>query len=102
MVGGVFSQWLGAAGNPTTKDSQDDTGDSDENEDEEDRLSLNEIDELTHPNKHLREELADLSEQSCDDRSGSSLKTSSFQKIYMAPVTNGTGEPTSRRQQRKQ
>lgn len=94
MVGGVFSQWLGSTGNPAAENPQDDTGDRDEDENKQNRLSLNEVDELTHPDQHLREEFADLRKQSSNDRSGSSLKTSSFPKIFMAPVTDGAGEPT--------
>lgn len=94
MVGGVFSQHLGATGNPATEDAQDNTGDSDEDEDEENRLSLIEVQQLTHPGDHLGEELTDLRKQRSNDRSGRSLKSSSFHKIFMVPVTDGAGEPT--------
>lgn len=94
MVGGVFSQHLGATGNPATEDAQDNAGDSDEDEDEENRLSLIEVQQLTHPGDHLGEELTDLRKQRSNNRSGRSLKSSSFHKIFMAPVTDGAGEPT--------
>lgn len=80
MVGDIFSQHLGAAGNPATEDAQDNTGDSDEDEDEENRLSLIEVQQLTHPGNHLGEEFTDLRKQRSNDRSGRSLKSSSFQK----------------------
>lgn len=83
MVGGVFSQHLGAAGNPATEDAQDNTGDSEDDENEENRLGFVEVEKLTHPSNHLREELTDLREQGSNDRSGRSLKSSSFHKnIY--------------------
>lgn len=94
MVGGVFSQHLGAAGNPATEDAQDNAGNSDEDEDKENRLSLVEVQQLTHPSDHLGEELTNLRKQRCNNRSGRSLMSSSFHKIFMAPVTDGAGEPT--------
>lgn len=100
MVGGVFSQHLGTTGNPATEDAQDNAGNSDEDEDKENRLSFVEVQELTHPSNHLGEELTNLRKQRGNDR-GSSLKSSSFHKIFMAPVTGGAGEPTKRKQQRK-
>lgn len=102
MVGGVFSQHLGTAGNPAAENAQNDTGDSDEDEDEENRLRLVEIQKLTHPSNHLGEKFTDLRKQRGNDRSGRSLKSSSFLKIFMAPVTDGAGEPTKRIQQRRQ
>lgn len=94
MVGGVFSQCLTATGNPAAKNTKHDARDSDENEDEENRLRLIEVQQLTHPGDHLGEELTDLRKQGSNDRSGRSLKSSSFHKIFMAPVTDGAGEPT--------
>ena len=94
MVGGVFSQHLTAAGNPAAKDTKNDTRDSENHEDEEDRLRLIEINELTHPSDHRGEELTDQRKQRGEDRTSSGLKSSSFQKIFMAPVTDGAGEPT--------
>lgn len=83
MVGGVFSQHLRAAGNPATEDAQDNAGDSDEDEDQENRLSLIEVQQLTHPGNHLGEELTDLRKQRSNDRSGRSLMSSSFHKKYL-------------------
>ena len=83
MVGGVFSQCLTATGNPAAENTEHDPRDSDEDEDEEDRLSLIEVQQLTHPGNHLGEELADLGKQRTNDRSGRSLKSSSFHKIFM-------------------
>lgn len=94
MVGGVFSQSLGAAGNPAAKDTENDTRDSENHEDEENGLRLIEIDELTHPSNHRSEKLTDQGKQSGENRSSSALKSSSFHKIFMAPVTDGAGEPT--------
>lgn len=94
MVGGVFSQHLGAAGNPATKDAQDNAGDSEDDENKENRLGFIEVEKLTHPSNHLREELTDLRKQGSNDRSGRSLKSSSFHKILMVAVTDGAAEPT--------
>ena len=94
MVGGVFSQHLGTTGNPATEDAQDNTGDSDEDEDKEDRLSFVEVQKLTHPSNHRGKELTNLRKQRGNNRSGRSLRSSSFHKIFMVPVTNGAGEPT--------
>lgn len=93
MVGGVFSQWLTAARNPATKDTKNDTRDSENHEDKENGLRFIEINELTHPSNHRGEELTDQGKQRGEDRS-SALKSSSFHKIFMAPVTDGAGEPT--------
>lgn len=83
MVGGVFSQCLGATGNPAAQNTEHDARDSDEDEDKENRLSLIEVQQLTHPGNHLSEELTDLRKQRTNDRSGRSLKPSSFHKnIY--------------------
>lgn len=82
MVGGVFSQHLGSTGNPASEHAQDNTGNSDEDEDKENRLSFVEVQQLTHPSDHLGEELTNLRKQRGNDR-GSSLKSSSFHKnIY--------------------
>ena len=82
MVGGVFPQCLGAAGNPAPQDSQDDTRDSDEHKDKENRLSFIEVEEITHPSDNRGEKLTDLRKQGSNS-GGSSLKTSSFHKIFM-------------------
>ena len=81
MVGGVCSQHLGPTGNPATEDAQNNAGDSDEDEDKENRLSLIEVQQLTHPSNHGGEELADLRKQSGNNR-GSGPKSSSFHKKY--------------------
>ena len=94
MVGGVFSQCLTATGNPAAENTEHNARDSDEDEDKENRLSLIEVQKLTHPSNHLGEELTDLRKQRSNDRSGRSLKSSSFHKIFKAPVTDGAGEPT--------
>lgn len=102
MVGGVFSQCLGATGNPAAQNTEHDARDSNEDENEENRLSLIEVQQLTHPGNHLSEELTDLRKQRSNDRSGRSLKSSSFHKIFMVAVTDGAAEPTLRKQQRRQ
>lgn len=94
MVGGVFSQSLGATGNPAAKDTENDARNSENHEDEKNGLRLIEINELTHPSDHRREELTDQGKQRGKNRSSRALKSSSFHKIFMAPVTDGTGEPT--------
>ena len=94
MVGGVFSQCLTAARNPAAKDTENDTRDSENHEDEKNRLRLIEINELTHPSNHRCEELTDQGKQRGEDRTSRGLKSSSFHKIFMAPVTDGAGEPT--------
>lgn len=101
MVGGVFSQCLGATGNPATQDAKHEARDSDENEDEENRLSFIEVEEITHPSDHRGEKLTDLRQQGSNS-GGSSLKTSSFHKNLWTPVTDGAGGPTQRKRQRKQ
>lgn len=94
MVGGVFSKTLGASGNPAAKDTENDARDSENHEDEENGLRLIEIDELTHPSNHRGEELTDQGKQRSQNRRSSALKSSSFHNIFMAPVTDGAGEPT--------
>lgn len=94
MVGGVFSQRLGATGNPAAKNAENDARDSENHEDEKNGLRFIEINELTHPSNHRCEELTDQGKQRCENRSGSTLKSSSFLKIFMAPVTDEAGEPT--------
>lgn len=94
MVGGVFSQSLGTTGDPAAEDTENDARDSENHEDEENGLRLIEINELTHPSNHRREELTDQGKQRGKNRSSSALKSSSFLKIFMAPVTDGAGEPT--------
>lgn len=102
MVGGVFSQRLGATGNPAAKNTEDNARDSDDHKDKQNRLRLVEINQLAHPSNHGREELTDQGKQRCKNRGSSALKSSSFHKIFMAPVTVGAGEPTKRKQQRIQ
>lgn len=94
MVGGVFSQSLGATGNPAAEDTENDARNSENHEDEENGLRLIEIDELAHPSNHRGEKLTDQGKQRGENRSSSALKSSSFHKIFMAPVTDGAGEPT--------
>lgn len=94
MVGGVFSQRLTTAGNPAAKDTENDARDSENHEDKKNGLRLIEINELTHPSNHRGEELTDQGKQRSEDRTSSALKSSSFHKIFMAPVTDGAGEPT--------
>lgn len=82
MVGGVFSQCLTAPGNPTAKNTENDTRDGEDNKDEKNRLGFVKINELTHPSNHRCEELTDQGKQRCENR-GSALKSSSFHKnIY--------------------
>lgn len=83
MVGGVSSQSLGATGNPAAKDTENDARDSENHEDEENGLRLIEINELTHPSDHRREELTDQGKQRGKNRSGRALKSSSFHKKYL-------------------
>ena len=94
MVGGVFSQSLGTTGNPAAEDTENDARDSENHEDKKNGLRLIEINELTHPSNHRREKLTDQGKQRGKNRSSSALKSSSFHKIFMAPVTDGAGEPT--------
>ena len=94
MVGGVFSQHLGATGNPAAKNAEDNARDSQNYEDKENRLLLIEINELPHPRNHRGEKLTDQGKQRGKNGSSSALKSSSFHKIFMAPVTDGAGEPT--------
>lgn len=94
MVGGVFSQSLGTARNPAAKNTENDARDSENHEDKENGLRLIEINELTHPSNHRGEKLTDQGKQRGENRSSSALKSSSFHKIFMAPVTDGAGEPT--------
>ena len=94
MVGGVFSQSLGATGNPSAKDTENNARDSENHEDEKNRLRLIEINELTHPSNHRGKKLTDQGKQRSENRSSGALKSSSFLNIFMAPVTDGAGEPT--------
>lgn len=94
MVGGVFSQSLGATGNPAAEDTENDARDSENHEDKKNGLRLIEINELTHPSNHRREKLTDQGKQRGKNRRSSALKSSSFHKIFMVPVTDGAGEPT--------
>ena len=94
MVGGVFSQCLTAAGNPAAEDTKHNARDSENHEDKENGLRFVKINELTHPSNHRREELTDQGKQRGENRRSRALKSSSFHKIFMAPVTDGAGEPT--------
>jgi len=83
MVGGVFSQRLTTTGNPAAKNTENDARDSENHKNEENGLGLIEINELTHPSNHRREELTDQGKQRSENRSSSALKSSSFHKnIY--------------------
>ena len=83
MVGGVSSQRLGAPGNPSAKNPQNDARNSENHEDEKNGLRFIEINKLTHPSDHRCEELTDQRKQRCENRSASTLKSSSFHKnIY--------------------
>lgn len=83
MVGGVFSQHLGATGNPATKNAQDDASNGDDNKDKQNRLRFVEVDKLTHPSNHRSEKFTDQGKQSGKNGSSSALKSSSFHKnIY--------------------
>lgn len=93
MVGGVFSQRLGATGNPAAQNTENNARNGENHEDKENRLGLIEVQKLTHPSDHGCEELADLRKQRSND-GGSSLKSSSFHKIFMVAVTDGAAEPT--------
>ena len=82
MVGGVFSQSLGATGNPAAEDTENDARDSENNKDEQNRFRFIKINELTHPSNHRCKKLTDQRKQRCKNRR-SSLKSSSFHKnIY--------------------
>lgn len=94
MVGGVFTQRLGATGNPAAKNTEDNARNSDNHKDKQNRLRLIEINELTHPSNHRGEEITDQGKQRGKNRGSSALKSSSFHKIFMAPVTVEAGEPT--------
>lgn len=83
MVGGVFSQHLGATGNPAAKNAEDNARDSDDHKDKQNGLRLIEVDELSHPSDHRGEELTDQGKQRGKNRGSSALKSSSFHKnIY--------------------
>lgn len=82
MVGGVFSQCLTSTGNPSAENTEDNTRNSDDHKDQQNRLRLVEINELTHPSDHRSEELTDQGKQRGKNRS-SALKSSSFHKIFM-------------------
>lgn len=95
MVGGVFSQRLGATGNPAAKNTEDNARDSDDYKNKQNRLRLVKVNQLAHPSNHGGKELTDQGKQRTENRrSSSALKSSSFHKIFMAPVTDGAGEPT--------
>lgn len=83
MVGGVFSQSLGATGNPAAEDTQNDARDSENHENEKNGLRFVKINELTHPSNHRREKFTDQGKQRGENRRSSALKSSSFLKnIY--------------------
>lgn len=83
MVGGVSSQRLGATGNPTAKNTENNARDSDNYKDKKNRLLLIEINELTHPSNHRGEKFTDQGKQRGKNRGSSALKSSSFHKnIY--------------------
>lgn len=83
MVGGVFSQHLGATGDPAAKNAENNARNSDDHEDKQNGLRLVEINELSHPSDHRGEELTDQGKQRGKNRSSSALKSSSFHKIFM-------------------
>lgn len=95
MVGGVFSQCLGAAGNPAAENTEHDARDSDEHENKENRLLFIEVEQLTHPSNHLSEELTDLRKQGSNN-GGSSLKSSSFHKNIMENLSRTEQENQQR------
>lgn len=101
MVGGVFSQRLTTPGNPAAKDTENDARDSENHEDKKNGLRFVKINELSHPSNHRGKKLTNQGKQRCENRRSSALKSSSFHKIFMAPVTDGAGEPTEKKQQRK-
>lgn len=94
MVGGVFTQRLGAAGNPAAKNTEDNARDSNDHENKQNGLRLIEVDELSHPSDHRSEKFTDQGKQRGKNRGRSALKSSSFHKILWTPVTDGAGEPT--------
>ena len=94
MVGGVFSQRLGATWNPAAKNTEDNARNSNDHKDKQNRLRFVKINQLTHPSNHRGEELTDQGKQRGKNRGSSALKSSSFHKIFMEPVTDGAGEPT--------
>lgn len=102
MVGGVFSQRLGATGNPAAKNTENNARDGKNHKDKQNGLRLIEVDELSHPSDHRSEKFTDQGKQRGKNRGSSALKSSSFHKIFMAPVTDEAGEPTLRKRQRKQ
>ena len=94
MVGGVFSQRLGATGNPAAENTEDNARDGDDHKDKQNRFRFIEVDQLTHPSDHGREKLTDQGKQRGKNRGRSALKSSSFLKYLWTPVTVGAGEPT--------
>lgn len=78
MVGGVFSQRLGATGNPAAENTKYNARDGDNHEDKQNRLGFIKINKLTHPSNHRGKELTDQGKQSGENRSSSALKSSSF------------------------
>lgn len=83
MVGGVFSQRLGATGNPAAKNTEDNARDGNDHKDKQNRLRFIEVDQLTHPSNHRGEELTDQGKQRGKNRGSRGLKSSSFHKnIY--------------------
>lgn len=96
MVGGVFSQCLGAAGNPAAENTEHNARDSENHEDEENRLRLIEVQKLTHPSNHRCEELADLRKQR-GNNGGSSLMSSSFHKNFYGHLSRTEQEDQHRK-----
>ena len=92
MVGGVFSQRLGATGNPAAKNTEDNARDSDNHKDEQNRLLLIEIDKLAHPSNHRGEELTDQRKQRGKNGSRSALMSSSFHKNFYGHLSRSEQE----------
>ena len=80
MVGGVFTQCLGTTGNPAAQNTENDARDGDNHKDEQNRLRLIEVNELTHPSNHRSEKFTDQGKQGCKNGRGRSLKSSPFRK----------------------
>lgn len=100
MVGGVFSQCLRTTGNPAAQNTENNARDSEDHEDKENRLRLIEVQQLTHPSDHGCEELADLRKQR-GNNGGSSLKSSSFHKIFMGHLSRTEQENQQRKNSSK-
>lgn len=101
MVGGVFSQHLGAARNPAAKNAEDNARDSQDYEDEENRLLFVEVDKLPHPRDHRGEKLTDQGKQRGKNGSSSALKSSSFHKKYLWHLSRTEQENQHRKNSRE-